>query len=488
MAGAPRTSRLWVALWLASASAGAQSVPPAPRPDEQFDVMNLITAHGLHDIQDESWNTYGQATYISSWKLGFPAPYTNRNTVNGSPYSLVPQPERSFTGSATLYFGVRLWKGAEGYVVPEVISEKPLSGLHGLGGSIQNFELQKGGSPAPQLYHSRIFIRQTFELGGQQVVKASDPLQLGTHYQGRRIVLSAGNFSVLDFFEKNTVLGDLHQTFLNLGFLTYAAYDFNSDARGYSWGAVAELYWDDWALRLARVTPPRDPNVLAVDFRLLQFYGDQLELEHTHVLSGHEGAVRVLLYRNRNTVGRFDNAVTAFETDPRKNAASCTGTNYGSTNSAAPDLCWVRKPNLKVGVGLSLEQHLSDDVGVFIRGMLSDGQSEVDAYTSTDSSLSLGVLAKGVRWKRPKDLAGIGGNVGWISKAHSEFLRRGGVDGFIGDGSINVGAERSVDVFYSLNVLSAVWLSADYQHIINPGFNQDRGPVHVLAGRLHAEF
>jgi len=31
-------------------------------------------------------------------------------------------------------------------------------------------------------------------------------------------------------------------------------------------------------------------------------------------------------------------------------------------------------------------------------------------------------------------------------------------------------------------------LSADYQHISNPAYNADRGPVNVLAGRLHAEF
>ena len=33
------------------------------------------------------------------------------------------------------------------------------------------------------------------------------------------------------------------------------------------------------------------------------------------------------------------------------------------------------------------------------------------------------------------------------------------------------------------------WLSlgADYQFIDNPAYNPDRGPVSVLAGRLHAQ-
>jgi hypothetical protein len=378
-----RGSLLFAGVLFASSTADAQSVSPAPRPDEQFDFMNLLARQGLHDIKDESWNAYGQFTYISSWKLRFPAAYTN---LSGSINSLLPDPERSFTGTFTLYFGVRLWTGAEAYFVPEVIAERPLSQLRGLGGAIQNFELQKGGGDTPQLYRSRAFLRQTFDLGGERVVKASDPMQLGAVYAKRRLVLVAGNFSILDFFDRNTVLGDLRQTFFSLGFLTYAAWDFNSDARGYSWGGVVELYWDDWAVRFGRVTPPQDPNTLPVDFRLDRYYGDQVEIEHTHRILGREGTVRLLAYRNRNVVGRFDEAVAAFNADPQNNAAACVSFNYGSGNDSAPDLCWVRRPNVKVGIGVSLEQHITDDIGVFARGMISDGQTEVDAYTSTDRS------------------------------------------------------------------------------------------------------
>src|ERR1700729_3939692 len=101
------------------ASRSASALAPEERPDEQFDFMNLLTHHGLHDIEDESWNAYGQFTYISSWKLPFSARYTN---LNGSNNSLVPDAEESFTGSFTLFFGLRLWKGGEAYLVPEVIS------------------------------------------------------------------------------------------------------------------------------------------------------------------------------------------------------------------------------------------------------------------------------------------------------------------------------------------------------------------------------
>ena len=446
-----------------------------------------MTENGEHNIENESWNAYGQFTYISHWKPSFPALYTN---LNGSINSLLPTAERSFTGTATLYLGARLWRGAEAYFAPELISERPLTELRGLGGDgIQNFELQKGGAEIPQIYHSRLYLRQTFGLGGQRVAKESSPLQLGTAYDSRRIVLVAGNFTVLDFFDKNAFDIDPRQGFLNLGFLTYSAWDFAADARGYAFGGVAELDWDNWAVRFGRVTPPKDPNQLPLDFRLGKYYGDQIEFEHNHSLHGLDGTLRVLAYRNFENIGRFSDAIAAFEADPQHNATTCPGFNYGSGNANAPDLCWVRKPQAKVGIGLFGEQYIAKGIGVFSRAMYSDGKTEVDAYTSTDRSASFGVLAKGSLWSRPKDLTGVGVNLGWISKSHAEYLRLGGVDGFIGDGTIRPGMETGLDVFYSVYIRKLlVWLTGDYQRVVNPAFNADRGPVNIFGLRIHGEF
>jgi hypothetical protein len=472
------------AIVFASLPASAQNGSPAPHSDDQPSLMQELSNAGLHDIENESWNAYGQFTYISSWKPSFSAAYTN---LNGSTNSLLPGAERSFTGSATLYLGVRLWSGAEAYFVPELISEKPLSDLRGLGGAIQNFELQKGGSPTPSVYRSRLFLKQTIGLGGERIVEESGPMQLGTTHDSRRIVLVAGNFSILDFFDKNAFDIDPRQGFLSLGFLSYAAYDFASDARGYSYGAVSEFYWDNWAARFGRMAPPKDPNQLAIDFRLLKYYGDQIEIEHKHKLHDAEGMIRVLGYRNHENMGRFSDAIAAFEADPAKNATTCTGFNYGSDNAGAPDLCWARKPNVKKGIGMFAEQYLGHNIGVFARGMYSDGQTEVYAYTATDRSASIGLMANGAGWHRPSDVSGIGYNAGWISKAHADYLKMGGVDGFIGDGAITPAAEKSLDMFYSVNFRKGLWFTGDYQHITNPGFNSARGPVNVFTVRIHGE-
>jgi carbohydrate-selective porin OprB len=213
-----------------------------------------------------------------------------------------------------------------------------------------------------------------------------------------------------------------------------------------------------------------------------------VELAHKHHIRGQEGIVRLDLYRNRENIGRFSDAVAVFEADPQKNATTCTSFNYGSQNANAPDLCWVRKPNVKKGAGVFAQQYIAKDLGVFTRAMYSDGKTEVDAYTATDRSASFGFLAKGSTWSRPADVTGAAINLGWISQPHAEYLRLGGIDGFIGDGFIHRGTETALDLFYSVNFMKALWFTGDYQHIGNPAFNKDRGPVNVFTLRVHGEF
>jgi hypothetical protein len=107
--------RVVMGFLLAASLASAQNGTPAPRPSDEFSFMQLLADKGLHDIENESWNAYGQFTYISSWKPSFYAPYTN---LNGSINSLLPTAERSFTGTATLYLGVRLWKARKPILFP----------------------------------------------------------------------------------------------------------------------------------------------------------------------------------------------------------------------------------------------------------------------------------------------------------------------------------------------------------------------------------
>ena len=458
---------------------------PALHHKGELSIMGALSDLGWHDLQDERWNTYGQLTYISNYKDAFPAAYTN---LNGTPNSLSNKAEHSFTATFTSYLGFKGWTGGEFYAAPEMISELPLSGLKGLGGSIQNFELQKNGTESATWYTSRAFYRQTLSFGGITSEAKSGPLQLAGSVDSRRFVLTFGKLSVLDIFDKNTYAGDLRHQFLNMAFMTNAAYDFAGDARGYSWGLVAEFYFDDWAFRFGRFATPLNPNQLPLNYNVWDFYGDQAEIEHRHVIKGQSGAVKILVYSNQENMGRFSDAIAAFQADPSKNAATCTAFNYGSTNASAPDLCWARKPNIKMGVGLNLEQSISADIGFFLRGMYSDGQTEVDSYTSSDRSLSLGLAIKGLRWGRDADTLGMGYAANFLSTQHINYLNLGGIDGFIGDGKINYQPEQVLDIYYQFHAYRSVWLSVDYQHIANPAYNADRGPVDIFGGRVHLEF
>jgi len=447
--------------------------------------MRALSDNDLHAFQDERWNAYAQATYISNFKDAFPAAYTN---LNGTPNSLSNKAEYSFTATFTAYLGLKAWKGGEFYVAPEMISEQPLSGLKGIGGSIQNFELQKNGTTSATWYRSRAYYRQTIELGGTSSIVNSGPLQIAGLADSRRFVITAGNFSVIDIFDKNTYAGDLRHQFLNMAFMTNAAYDFAADARGYSWGVVGEMYFDDWAFRLGRFAGPKDPNALPLNADIFNFYGDQAELEHKHIIKGQPGALRLLIYRNRENMGRFSDAIAAYQADPAKNATTCTSFNYASENASAPDLCWVRKPNVKMGIGINIEQSITPDIGLFFRGMYSDGKTEVFSYTSSDRSISFGASIKGMRWGREKDTLGLGYAQSWISKAHADYLNMGGIDGFIGDGKLKYEPEQVMDIYYQCHVVSSAWLSLDYQHLANPAYNADRGPVDIYGARVHFEF
>jgi high affinity Mn2+ porin len=58
----------------------------------------------------------------------------------------------------------------------------------------------------------------------------------------------------------------------------------------------------------------------------------------------------------------------------------------------------------------------------------------------------------------------------------------------LGDGRLTYGLERVVEIYYNWQLLRSVHVSPDYQFIQNPGYNRDRGPAHVIGGRLRVSF
>ena len=120
--------------------------------------------------------------------------------------------------------------------------------------------------------------------------------------------------------------------------------------------------------------------------------------------------------------------------------------------------------------------------------MKADGRTETHAFTEVDGSLSTGLVFKGGLWGRADDAVGVAFMRNTLSADRQQFLKAGGISYFIGDGQLNYRPEQILETFYSYQVAHGTWLTADFQHIQNPAYNADRGPMKVYALRFHAEF
>lgn len=427
-------------------------------------VPALGHAQAADTVETENWNAKFQSTYVWQDKRPFSAAYSGPN-------SLSPNRELSYSFTATAFLGWRPWAGGELYFDPEAAQGVPLSNLTGLGG-LTNGEMARTSGPTMKYYRARLFLRQTWGMGGGQEAVESGQNQLAGMVDKRRLVLTAGNLSVTDIFDTNTYNHDPRTQFLNWSIMTHGSYDFAADARGYTWGAALEWYHDDWALRAGRFIQPKLPNQQELDRDIFSHYGDQIELEHSHTLGGQPGAVRLLAFHNRARMSRFQDAL---------NLAASTGT--------TPDINAVRTGvQGKVGFGINIEQAVNDDVGLFLRASRADGQTETYAFTEIERSISGGALVKGTAWGRGGDTFGVAFARNGLSSVHRRYLEAGGLGFFIGDGRLNYRPEMIYETFYNIKLAKAAWITLDWQYIRNPAYNADRGPVNVGSVRLHTEF
>jgi len=423
-----------------------------------FYLAACLTAAAPCARADEAWNAHVQATYVWQAKPAFDAAWSG-------PASLAPFRETGYSFSATAAFGVRPWAGAELYFDPEVVQGKALSDLHGFGG-MTNGEQQKTSGTSPTFYRARLFLRQTWNLGGDAQPVASDMNQLAGSVASRRIVLTAGNLAVSDIFDANSQAHDARSQFLNWALVAHGAWDFAADARGYTWGAALEYFDGDWAVRAGRFMLPQESNGLPLDRHIFRHFGDQVEVEHHHAWLGQPGTVRALAFRDRARMGSFRDALA------------------GAAPGDAPDVGTVRRERGKTGFGLSLDQAVTDTAAVFARASRNDGQSETYAFAEIERSVSVGATLQ----VRGNDTLGIALVRNGLSQAHRDYLAAGGVGAFIGDGRLDYHPEQIAETYYRIGLNRYAALSLDWQHVANPAYNGARGPVDVYGVRLHGQY
>ena len=421
---------------------------------------NFSPKTSLSDPESDRWEIHGQVTYLPQGYPAFRALYTGPN-------SLTPAAQVQATWSNSLFLNARLWEGGELYYNPELLQGFGLNNTVGVGG-FPNGEAQKSNFPYPHYNTSRLFLRQTFGFGGEQEELSSSSSQLANKVDVSRLTLQAGKFSVLDVFDGNSYAKDTRKDFINWSMWAPGAFDYGADKLGLTYGATAELNQKQWALRAGYFLMDAVSNSNNFDTRIFQRGTYALELETRYSLFSQPGKLRTIAWLNSTFSGSYRDTLN----NPALNL----------------DISQTRMGRIKYGYVVSLEQALTDEVGLFGRWSWNDGKNEIMAFTDIDASLSLGLSIKGAKWGRPDDVIGVGGAINSLSTDHRDFLAAGGLGPLIGDGALNYRRERILESYYAYALNKQLTLTADYQLVTNPAFNADRGPVHIFSGRFHGEF
>ncbi|MDB4996900.1 MAG: porin [Myxococcaceae bacterium] len=412
--------------------------------------------------EEEHFSIHFQSTMATQYHPAFSAPYSGKN-------SLSPDAETATAFVSTLYLDGRLWPGGELLFNPELSGGKGMSQARGVA-AFPSGIVYRVGDPAPALYVARLAISQTFQLGGGKVSNLAGANELADTRDRDVLAITVGRVSVTDVFDGNRYAHDPTERFFNWALFASGAWDYPADTRGYTWGALADLSVDWWSARAGIALEPKYANLAQMDWRIGKSHGLMAEYEARYAIGRRHGAMSVLFFLNRARMGSYAKVL--------ENPAA-----YGNEVAATRE-----DGRTKFGFALSMEQELTPTLGAFLRLSMNDGKNESWAFTEIDRSIGLGVVQKGELWHRADDEAGVALVVNGLSPGHRRYLEGGGYGFIIGDGALNYASELIADVYYKARLTDYLSLSALYQPVVNPGYNHDRGPVHVFTGRLHVAF
>ncbi len=412
----------------------------------------------------ETWGVYGQFTGVSQYHPSFTAPYTGKN-------SLDPNNVSSATTDLTLFAGIRISGGGELWINAEVDQGFGLSNTVGMAG-YPSGEAYKIGENAPYLRLPRLFYRQVINLGGEEQAIEPAANQLGRTQSANNVILTIGKFSVTDVFDTNTYAHDPRADFFNWSIVESGAFDYAADAWGFAKGVSIEWTQSGWTFRGGFFDLSQVPNTTVLDqtFTQHEWVG---ELEERVQLWEHPGKVKLLGFVNQGNMGSYAGALQLV-----------AGT------ATPPDTANVRHFSSRAGGAINFEQEMSSDLGGFVRASMNNGSKEADDFTEINKSFAAGLSLRGDRWGRHDDTFGFAAVANGLSGDARAYFAAGGIGILIGDGHLNYGLEKIMETYYSYSVpaVDHLTLTLDYQYVVNPAYNQDRGPVNIFGMRVHKEF
>jgi high affinity Mn2+ porin len=432
--------------------------PPAPPPDDSTESM-------LPHLKSSRFWLSGQANFVFQAHPEFPALYSG-------PHSLSPNYEKATSRVMTFYTGVRLNHSTEILVDIEEAGGAALTQGFGLAGNT-DLDIVRNPLLSKEPYLGRGMIHTVIALSKDKVENQRSFLSLFDELPRRRLELRFGKFSVPDFFDSNSVGSDTHFQFLNWTTDNNGAWDYAADTRGYTVGLTADYEDRNWGFRFAEALMPKIANGIDLVWRPWQVHAENYEYElRRGVIPKKAGVLRLLAYTNQANMGIYRDQIIA--------AAAADTT---------PDI--TAHPwhiTRKYGFGINTEQNLTRYLTAFARFGWDNGKTESFAYTEVDQTLAEGIGANGAWWHRKQDRAGVAFVSNAIKKDHQNYLADGGLGFLLGDGGLDYGRENIFEAYYTVHAWRGIYLAPGVQHINNPGYNRDRGPVVVPTFRAHVEF
>src|SRR5579871_30573 len=440
----------------------SQSNVPADPPDPPADTTPQSMFPRIRNTH--YWLT-GQANFIFHTHPEFPALYSG-------PHSLGPNYEKATSRVLTLYTGYRPNNSDEFLVDVEEAGGAALSLGFGLAGNT-DLDIVRNPLLSKTPYLGRGMYHHIFALRKDRVENKRSFLSLFDEVPRRRLEFRIGKFSLPDFFDINSVGTDTHLQFINWTTDNNGAWDYAADTRGYTVGILLDFENRNWGFRFAEGLMPKVANGIDLVWKPWQVHAENYEFElRKGILPKKAGVIRLLAYTNAANMGIYRDQVIK---------ASQAGTTPDIT-----DHPW--NITRKYGFGANLEQNLTRNLTAFARAGWNDGRTESFAYTEVEQTVADGIGVNGAWWHRDQDRAGVAVVTNGIKKDHQNYLNAGGLGFLLGDGHLNYGRENIVETFYTLHVWRGIYLAPGLQHINNPGYNRDRGPVLVPSFRAHVEF
>ena len=400
--------------------------------------------------------------------------------------------------SATFYLGWHLWKNGSIYINPDIAGGSGLGGTVGVAGYV-NGEIFRVGNPSPSPYISRAFIRQYIPLSKDYYYQEGSANQLGEMIPTKRLQFTIGKFTLADMFDCNHYSHDPRTRFLNWSLMNAGAYDFASNTKGYTYGAVVEYITPKFSARAGIGEHPQYSNgplnlkrsAAMMDMESEIFkngnkkdsigYGLNFEIEKPFKLKSEKSSIiRILFFINNVDAGKYTDAM---------DYVKIHGSDTSFVNNAPTAMYMVRKAHaIKYGFSLNLEQPIGKHAGMFSRLSWNDGKTESFAFAEIDRSASVGFVLHGTAYHRYHDRIELAGVVNGLSKEHRFYLESGEVGFMLGEPGLKYSPEYIFEFQYVYDLGKNFMASPDYQFIINPGYDMNRSPIHVFGIRTHIEF